>query len=255
VKIKYVTAAIILALAFTMVATGQRRNKRPRPKPAPQAAQPEAEPDALTLLYSEYGRNYYLFEVVKHPATNDLYYTYVVIFDKSTPSGRSALTKAIALARVIAVDVDQTYYVTALQYQCHFPLDDPSNLKYDVVLWADSNGNPIAQSPISAEESTDMQGQVSEIATYNEPYLQNLLEVFEQSSEAERANWESKIQLLISEGREDEARRLKFTPRMRKGMPALSLYFAGGSKHIAEIKKAAIAAYEKKIGLLPSRKN
>lgn len=245
-KIKYVTVAIILALVSATIAIGQKRTRRPRPKPAPQAAQPEAEQDALTLLYSEYGRTYYLFEVAKNPATSDLYYTYVVIFDKSTPSGRSALMKAIALARVIAVDVDQTYYVAALQYQCHFSLDDPSNLKYDVVLWTDSDGNPIAQAPITGEDSKDIQGQVSEIATYNEPYLQELLDVFEESSEAERANWESRIRLLISSGNEDEARRLKFTPRLRKGMPALSLFFAGGSKHIVEVKKAAIMAYAKK---------
>jgi hypothetical protein len=53
VKIKYVTAAIILALAFVMIATGQRRAKRPTTPQAQPSATPTPTP--LSTLSIEVG--------------------------------------------------------------------------------------------------------------------------------------------------------------------------------------------------------
>ena len=114
-------ALIILLCSAAVFSHGQtRRRKRPAPKPSHQQAQPKDNPDAITLLYSEDGRNYYSDEVVKPPETDDLSYSYVVAFDQSTPAGRSALSKMMALAKLMVVDTSQMYYVTAVEYQCHF---------------------------------------------------------------------------------------------------------------------------------------
>src|SRR6266404_2071605 len=170
------TIALLIALLLSAAtfSYGQtRRRKRPTPKPPQQETPPKADPNAITLLYSEDGRHYYLLDVVKNPATDDLYYNYVVFFDPSTPAGRTALSREIALAKLSAVDLGQVYYVGAVQYQCHLSLKEPNNVRYDQVLWTDGTGNVIVRLQINPKDSA-VKYQVAEIATYSEPYLQKI---------------------------------------------------------------------------------
>ena len=55
------------------------------------------------------------------------------------------------------------------------------------------------------------------------------------------------MDFLISFGKKDEARRLKFEPTAPKYVPALSLVVSGGAKHMAEVLKAAKQAYDKTV--------
>lgn len=245
---RFKIAALITLLCSTAVFShGQtRRTKRPAPKPSHQQAQPKDDPNAITLLYSADGRNYYLHEVVKHQETDDLSYSYVVVFDQSTPAGRSALNKMIALAKLMVVDSDQPYYVTAVEYQCHFSPKEPNNIRYEDVFWIDRTGNTVAQLQIKLEDSANLKAQVAEIASYSEPYLQKLFDSLDRMNEAQRRSVEARIQLLIDTGREGDARQLKFEPDLPKYLPALSLVISGGTEHMSKVLAAAYQAYQKR---------
>jgi hypothetical protein len=241
-------ALVALVLSSAMLSSGQtRRTKRPLPKPATQAAEPKEDPNTIHLVYSEGGRDYYLFQVAKAPDAEAVFYNYVVFFDQSTPAGRSALTRNMALAKLTLVDLDQLYYVAAVQYQCFFSLKEPTKPLYAEVIWTDKDGNEITKLQLTREDSAVVQQQVSEIATYSEPYLQKVFDTLEETNEAQRRNFKSRMDFLIAFGKEDEARRLKFEPSVPKYVPALSLVVSGGAKHMAEILKAAKQDYDKTI--------
>lgn len=242
-KIIVFVAVLLSAAVFSHGQT--RRAKKPARKPLPQEAQTKADPNAITLLYSEDGREYYLHEVVKNPGTDDLSYSYVVVFDRSSPGGRSALTKMMALAKLMVVDMDQMYYVTAVEYVCHSSLKEPSNVQCDNIFWIDLTGNTIAQLEIKPEDSTTLKAQVAEIATYSEPYLQELLDAAEGANDAYRRLFQSRMRLAITTGHESEASKMKFEPRLPKYLPALCLVISGGTKHMSEVLKAAKQVYDK----------
>jgi hypothetical protein len=240
---------IALLLAAAIPAAGQnRRTKRPRPtpsQPATKQKEPTDDPNTIHLLYSEDGRDYYFFQVAKVPDADAVFYSYVVVFDQSTPAGRSALTRARALAKLTIVDMDQLYYVAAIQYQCFFKLNEPTKPLYVAVIWTDTDGNEITKLQIKPEDSGTVANQVAEIATYSEPYMQKVFDTLEESSEAQRRNFESRMQLAITLGQEAEARRMKFEPRVPNYVPALSLVVAGGAKHMFELLKASKQTYDK----------
>ncbi len=241
-------ALVALVLSAAMVSSGQtRRTKRPRPKPATQATEPKTDPDRIHLVYSEDGRDYYLFQVAKAPDAEAVFYSYVVFFDQSTPAGRSALARNMALAKLKLLDLDQIYYVAAVQFHCFFNLKEPTKPLYAEVIWTDKEGNEITKLSLTREGSAVVEQQVSEIATYSEPYLQKLFDTLEESNEATRRLFKSQMDLLITLGKEDEARVLKFDPSVPKYVPALSLVVSGGAKHMTEVLKAANQAYDKTI--------
>ena len=102
--------AVLITLLLTMPlhVFGQPRRKNRAPsKPSAQQTQPKDDPNTIRLLYSENGRDYYLFQVEKSPETDVVFYSYVVFFDETTPAGRSALSRTIALAKLSLVDLDQ----------------------------------------------------------------------------------------------------------------------------------------------------
>lgn len=240
---------IALILCASTVGIGQtRRTKRPLSKPSKpttQQAEPKDDPNTIHLLYSEGGREYYLFQVAKAPNADTIFYSYVVFFDESTPAGRSALTKLRALAKLTLVDMDQLYYVAAVQYQCFIRLTEPNTPIYAQVIWTDRDGNEITKLEIKPEDSVAVSNQVAEIATYSEPYLQKVFNILEESNEAQRRNFDSRMRLAITLGNEDQARRMKFEPRVPNYVPALSLVVAGGTKHMSEVLKAAKQAHDK----------
>lgn len=241
------TLLILLLLSSLVFSHAQtRRTKRPARKSSQQQVQPKTDPNAITLLYSENGRNYYLHEVVKKPDSDDLFFSYVVGFDQTTPAGRSALSKMMVLSNLSATDVDQTYYVTAVEYECHFSLKEPNNLQYDTVYWIDQRGNTIAQLQIKREDAGIIKDQVAEISTYSDAYLREVFDALEESNNAQRRLFDASIRLLINTGDEEKARRLKFQPRLPKYVPALSLFISGGINHMSEVPKAAKEIYEKR---------
>jgi hypothetical protein len=228
-----------------------RRTKRPLPKPSTpptKPAEPKEDPNTIHLLYSEDGRIYYSFQVAKVPDSDTVFYSYVVFFDESFPAGRSALTRTRALAKLTLVgDMDQLYYVAAIQYHCFFKLNEPTKPVYGEVVWTDRNGNVITRLQVKPENSATIVNQVAEIATYSESYMQKIFDTLDESNEAQRKNFDARLRLTIDLGKEDEARRMKFEPNVPPYVPALSLVVAGGAKHISDVLKAAKQAYDKTV--------
>lgn len=241
------TAVLItLLLPMPLHVFGQpRRNKRAPAKPSTQQTQPKDDPNTIRLLHSENGRDYYLFQVEKSPETDVVFYSYVVFFDETTPAGRSALSRTVALAKLSLVDLNQMYYVAAVQYHCFFKLSEPNKTLYAEVIWTDKSGNEIVKLQVKPEDTVTIQDQVAEIAAYSEPYLQKVFDTLDESNEAQRRNFESRMNLAIALGREDEARRMKFEPNLPRYLPALSLVISGGPRHMSDVLKAAKQASEK----------
>lgn len=147
-KIKYVTAAIILALACTMVVEtfGQTHRGPRRVKAVPKA------PQEQTYAFARDGRTYSTVSSSTRydEASNVAAFAFKVTFDLETPAGRSAQNTAQYLARSYAIYPDQIYAIQAVEYVC-LVSGKENKIVYVFMEWTDGKGNAIAKAPIDRE--------------------------------------------------------------------------------------------------------
>ena len=170
-KIKAITAAILLALSCALVTDvyGQRRRIGRPAKPTPKPAKPETDSvfedmgdgfllwknNILAFDHAIEGRKFYIYEAAYNAKTDQLIFAYVVKFDQGTPAGRSALNTARELAKNFAIYPDQLYYIEAMQYMCQAERKERTARCYEL-SWTDDKGNEIAVCPsktFSAQEN------------------------------------------------------------------------------------------------------